>query len=224
MNKLPGIKNLIFDLGGVLLNIDFKKTFDAFAALGIVGAHEMHDRPDVLQLFLDLEVGAVDEAGFLERFRNLVHFEGGPRFHGDDSWRTDIVNAFNELLLDFPAERIRLVQELGKEYRTFLLSNTNEIHARCYNQRLKDNFGIQDLDHLMEKAFYSHELKCRKPDPQIYLKALELAGIKAEESIFFDDNEENVRVAEEVGIRGVLVSEAFTVNDFFKTKDLRPKT
>ena len=206
------------------MNIDFKKTFDAFAALGIVGAHEMHDRPDVLQLFLDLEVGAVDEAGFLERFRNLVQFEGGPRFNGDDSWRTDIVNAFNALLLDFPAERIELVQELGKEYRTFLLSNTNEIHARCYNQRLKDNFGIQDLDHLMEKAFYSHELKCRKPDPQIYLIALELTGIKAEESIFFDDNEENVRVAEEVGIRGVLVSEAFTVNDFFKTKDLRPKT
>ncbi len=238
MEDLKGIKNILFDLGGVLLNIDFKKTFDAFAALGIEDAHGLNDRPEVLELFMGLERGEFGKEAFLGRFRELVLVPAGPRFRGDDNrfrgddrgfrgddsrFRQDdrggddeqIIDAFNALLLDFVPERIELVQKLRSKYRCFLLSNTNAIHAECYNKRLKENFGIENLDHLMERAFYSHDLGCRKPDPEIYLKALELAGIKAEETMFIDDSQENVDAALKLGIQGVRVDEEYTIVEVF---------
>jgi len=107
------------------------------------------------------------------------------------------------------------VQELSRKYRVFLLSNTNAFHVEYYNDMLNRDFGIQNLDHLMEKAFYSNELGCRKPDKEIYLKVLEQAGIKAEETLFIDDNEENVKVAEELGIRAVKVDAEYSVIEIF---------
>lgn len=256
MENLNGIKNIIFDLGGVLLNIDFKKTFDAFAALGIENAHAINDRPEVWQLFLDLECGKVEKEEFLRRFRGLLSVppppppaskgggespslpkeglgwisrDGEPKEDlgwisrdGEPKeglgWISDdqIISAFNALLLDFPPERIRLVQELSKKYRVFLLSNTNALHVEYYNEMLSREFGIENLDQLMEKAFYSNELGCRKPDKEIYQKVLRLADIRAEETLFIDDNEENVRAAEELGIRSVKVDEEYTVMEVFK--------
>lgn len=227
MENLNGIKNIIFDLGGVLLNIDFKKTFDAFAALGIENAHAINDRPEVWQLFLDLECGKVEKREFLERFRGLVSpslpKEGLGWISRDGEpkeglgWISDdqITSAFNALLLDYPPERIRLVQELSKKYRVFLLSNTNAIHVEYYNEMLSREFGIENLDQLMEKAFYSNELGCRKPDKEIYQKVLKLADIKAEETLFIDDNEENVKAAEELGIKAIKVDEEYTVMGVF---------
>lgn len=242
MENLNRIKNIIFDLGGVLLNIDFKKTFDAFAALGIENAHAINDRPEVWQLFLDLECGKVEKEEFLRRFRGLLSVpppappasKGGgesPSLPKEGlgwisrdgepkkglGWISDeaIISAFNALLLDYPPERIRLVQELNKKYRVFLLSNTNAIHVEYYNEMLSREFGIKNLDQLMEKAFYSNELGCRKPDKEIYQKVLRLADIKAEETLFIDDNEENVRAAEELGIRSVKVDEEYTVMEVF---------
>lgn len=226
MNNLNGIKNLVFDLGGVLLNIDFKQTYDAFERLGIPGAHAINERPEVWQLFMDLEVGKYTEGEFLAAFRQLAFPGPGVSrpMHGDglrpDISDDQIIAAFNALLLDYPADRIALVQELGKRYRTFLLSNTNAIHARCYNARLKADFGIENLDHLLGKAYYSHELGYRKPDKRIYTKALELSGIRPEETLFFDDNQENVEAARGVGIGSVLVSEEFSFVDFFRTLPL----
>ncbi|MEA1875774.1 MAG: HAD family phosphatase [Bacteroidota bacterium] len=228
MENLNGIRNIIFDLGGVLLNIDFKKTFDAFAALGIKDAHAINDRPEVWQLFLDLECGKVEKEDFLRRFRELVSppapLKQGVRENSLSltkeglGWISDeaIISAFNALLLDYPPERIRLVQELSKKYRVFLLSNTNAIHVEYYNEMLSREFGIENLDQLMEKAFYSNELGCRKPDREIYLKVLKLADIKAEETLFIDDNEDNVKAAEELGIRGVRVDEELTVMGVFR--------
>ena len=80
MANLNGIKNIIFDLGGVLLNIDFKKTFDAFETLGIENAHGLNDRQEVLQVFLDLECGKLEKGEFLELFRELV--DGSPHAPG----------------------------------------------------------------------------------------------------------------------------------------------
>ena len=224
MTNLTGIKNIFFDLGGVLLNIDFKRTFDAFEALGIKDAHELNDRPEVLGLFMDLERGEIGKVRFLELFREMVLLPLGPGVRRDDGINDDdrsavtdeqIILAFNALLLDFVPAHVELVRELRSEYRVFLLSNTNVIHAECYNARLKENFGIENLDHLMEKAFYSHDLGCRKPEREIYLRALELSGVKAEESLFIDDNQENVEAAEEVGMKSIAVNAEFTVLDIF---------
>ena len=216
MENLDGIKNIIFDLGGVLLNIDFEKTFDAFEALGIKNSRGLHDRADVMKLFLELECGKVERTEFLRRFRDAGKLSS-PSDKDRFGWISDeqIISAFNALLLDYPPERIRLVQELNKKYRVFLLSNTNAIHVEYYNSMLKREFGIENLDHLMEKAFYSNDLGCRKPDKEIYLKVLQQADIKAEETLFIDDNEENVRAAESLGIRAIKVDKKKTVIEVF---------
>jgi glucose-1-phosphatase len=103
------------------------------------------------------------------------------------------------------------VEELARKYKVYLLSNTNPIHARHFNSELKKHFGIESLDHLMEKAWYSHNLGLRKPDERIYHKVLKNSRLNAEETLFLDDSEMNVRVAEEVGMRAVHITNEFTV-------------
>lgn len=191
------LKNIIFDLGGVLLNIDFRRTFDAFEIIGFRGAERRFHEPDMQALLQETETGEVCPAGLRAKFRELTGFRcTQERF--DKAW--------NALLLDFPPERIRLVQELSKRYRLFLLSNTNQIHCQHYNSKLKREFGIPSLDHLFEKAWYSHEMGYRKPDPRIYEKVLKKSRLNPTQTAFVDDSEANVRAAESLGMVGVHVN------------------
>ncbi len=196
------IKNLIFDLGGVLLNIDFKKTYDAFYALGIYRANELNNHPEVLELFMALEVGEYSVNAFRDKFRLLTGYS-------DSDEKLD--DAFNALLMDFPPERIARVQELATKYNTYILSNTNAIHCKHYNQMLNDDLGIKDLNHLVDKAYYSHELGVKKPDYEIYGRMIELSGILPGESLFIDDREENLKAARKLGFDVMLVDEEHTI-------------
>ena len=227
MKNLDGIKNVFFDLGGVLLEIDFSKTFDAFEALGIADAHKINDREDVLQLFKDFECGKYHRDEFLRLFRSLagldesidsrtatrtdtglesvIDEEAGFGFGNVHSHPADeqIIEAFCALLRDYIPENIALVQRLSKDYRVFLLSNTNALHAAHFNAVLERDFGISGMDQLMERAFYSHDLGFRKPDIRIFKKTMELAGVLPAESLFIDDLEDNVIAARKTGMRAV---------------------
>jgi len=195
------IKNLVFDLGGVLLDIEFKRTFDAFNALGIRDAYKLNDYPDVLDLFVNFEKGLYTIEGFHKRFRVLTGFDG---------CKHDLDEAFNALLVGFVPERIARVQDLAVKYKTYILSNTNAIHCMHYNQMLYELTGIKNLDHLVDKAYYSHDLGSRKPDREIYLRMIEDAGILAEESLFIDDRQENLAAAKKIGFKVILVNEKHT--------------
>jgi glucose-1-phosphatase len=199
---MNGIKNIIFDLGGVLMNIDFKRTFDEFEIIGFRGAGEAFHDPDINRLCMDFETGVYCSIEMRRKFRELTGFVCSD-LQFDKAW--------NALLIDFPPERIRRVEELARKYKVYLLSNTNPIHARHFNSELKKHFGIESLDHLMEKAWYSHNLGLRKPDERIYHKVLKNSRLNAEETLFLDDSEMNVRVAEEVGMRAVHITNEFTV-------------
>ncbi len=209
------VRNIIFDLGGVLLNIDFEHTFTAFDRLRGVTNDELcelpatrnlFELPDVRRILQNFEVGILSPAQFRSKLCERVGLEI-PDEQFDEAW--------NALLLDYPAERIELVQSLSQKHRTFLLSNTNAIHCEHYNRQLNDRFGIPSLGHLMEKAFYSFEMDCRKPDPLIYFKMLKEAGLKAEECLFIDDCEENLESAKRLGIQTVLVSGNYTILEVF---------
>jgi putative hydrolase of the HAD superfamily len=201
------IKNIIFDLGGVLLDIDFNRTFDAFEKLGFRGAGECFKRPDVNRLCLDFEIGAYCPEELRSRFREITGFDCS-----DDEFD----EAWNALLGDFPPDRIRRVQELAGRYKTYLLSNTNPIHCKHFNNELKKNFGIESFDHLLDKAWYSHKLGLRKPHEQIFRKVLELSGLSHEETLYIDDFEVNVKTAESVGMTGLLVTPEFTIIEALK--------
>ncbi len=238
MKNLDGIKNIFFDLGGVLLEIDLSKTFDAFEALGIADAHKINDRDDVSQLFIDFECGKYHPEEFLRLFRSLAGLDGinDSKTAARADTRTDpglesvideetgfgsvkghshptdeqITEAFCALLRDYIPENIALVQRLSKDYRVFLLSNTNALHAAHFNAVLERDFGIRGMDQLMERAFYSHDLGFRKPDIRVFKKAMEQAGVLADESLFIDDLEDNIIAARKAGMRAVKVDARFS--------------
>lgn len=199
---MQSIRNIVFDLGGVLMNIDFQRTFNAFEIIGFRGAEEWFKNPEVNQLCMDFETGVYCSIEMRRKFREITGFKCSD---------TEFDYAWNSLLIDFPPERIARVQELAKKYNTYLLSNTNPIHARYFNEELNRHYGIESLDHLLDKAWYSHNLGLRKPDVKIFQKVLKNSRLNPEETLFLDDFEINVRAAESVGMKAIQVDAEFTI-------------
>src|SRR5688500_10528331 len=155
---MRSIKNIIFDLGGVILNIDFKKTNDAFHLLGLENFSQHINQFHITDLFLNYETGQIDDMEFIDSVAKL-----SSKPMPEDK----IVEAWNALLLDFPKERIDLLKKIKSQYRTFLLSNTNSIHLKEFQERLHNEQGVY-LEDLFEKAYYSHVVKLSKPNAYIF--------------------------------------------------------
>ena len=201
-------KNLIFDLGNVIINIDFNKTFSAFSELTDFPPSEIQKKLQELRLFDIHGNGDLDDPSFRAQLRKLLHKEEV----SDDA----IDKAFNALLLDIPHERIELLKRLRSKYRLFLLSNTNYIHIKKVNEILYDTSGINNLDQLFDKVYYSHELKLSKPDIRIYHKVLEENNLLPEETLFLDDVKENIEGAISAGISGAIVTRENSINIILK--------
>lgn len=190
------VKNILFDLGGVLINLDIGRTEAAFAAL--VGDRAQHRSiyRELLEkrVFEHFETDTVDEAGFIE----AIH-QHNPLPITDNQIRT----AWSAMLLDLPAERLELLRWLRDEgYRIFLLSNINSIHLRDFYSIVEQQHGI-DFDALFDKTYYSHLIRRRKPDPTTYQFVLDDAGLLAPETLFIDDNADNVIGAQSIGIQTI---------------------
>jgi glucose-1-phosphatase len=189
------IQNIIFDLGGVILNINAQLTFDAFKKLGWNGSLGEEMTSKSKELFHNLEKGNTSPQAFHDHFRELT---------GRDSGDKEIDEAWTAMILDIPSDRIQYLQDLKKKYRIFLLSNTNEIHKNKFHRIFEKNYGYPFYD-LFERNHYSHEMGMRKPDPGIYLQVLQENKLVAEESLFIDDMQENVIAAESLGIKGLFI-------------------
>ncbi|MCQ2960060.1 MAG: HAD family phosphatase [Bacteroidales bacterium] len=188
-----GIKNIIFDFGGVVFNIDESRTVNAFAQMFQCGVPDLFRKfMGANGLFERFERGELSTDDFLSTIQSVVP---------SAITREQIISAWNSVLIGYPEEHVQLLLKLKKKYRTFLLSNTNELHTREFikfaeNQKLP----IHSNHDLFEKVWYSNEIGMRKPDPRIYEYALKDAGIKAEETMFVDDLQQNVDAASSVGI------------------------
>ncbi|HXA01764.1 MAG TPA: HAD family phosphatase [Cytophagaceae bacterium] len=189
---LTGIKNLIFDLGGIIINIDFQLTFEAFAEASGMDVIGMIKKFEDEKIFSRFEKGALTE----KELRFLINKELNTSL-SDEAFD----QAWNALLKDIPPERIEMLKELGRNYRLFLLSNTNSIHIAAVNKILYKTSGIEKLDLLFEKVYYSHEIGMAKPDIKIYEHVLKENGLKASESLFIDDNAENIKGASKAGLK-----------------------
>ena len=187
----PEIKNIIFDLGGVIINLSTQTTVEHFARLGGVTTEEVTNRLMQSSEFHDYEKGLISD----DRFRDIVR--GMLKVTAIDS---DIDRCWNAMLLDIPIQRIQLLERLRSQYRTFLLSNTNEIHLNCFNGIVKKLTGQSSLDYYFERAYYSHRMKMRKPDQEIYEVVLQDNGLIPGQTIFLDDNLSNLAGAERCGI------------------------
>ena len=203
---LANINNIIFDLGKVLLNLDFDASIKAFQKLGL--EKDVLDRQQAYSdpIFYQLEVGKVNPKEFCNGVRRVLN---NPKLSDKE-----IEDAWYAMILDIPAHRVKMVQELGKNYNIYLFSNTNEIHIERLKKWFKIEYGF-DFSSLFVKDFYSHEIHERKPDLISYQKVIDLAGINPEESIFIDDLEKNIIGAQQSGLKTFWLKEGMEMVDIF---------
>lgn len=189
--QLDGVKNIIFDLGGVIINLDEEITRQAFKQLFPKNFEELYSYlidNSVLQLFETGEITTDDFINVFKKFDKAV-------------LENDILKAWNAMLLDIPIERIFLIRKLARKYRIFLLSNTNTIHLAYIDEIMRNDFGFDNLSCLFEKAYYSHQLNLRKPNPEIFSHVLSDKDLNPNETMFIDDSKEHVECAKGINIR-----------------------
>jgi putative hydrolase of the HAD superfamily len=204
---MQGIKNIIFDLGGVLLNIDYQRTNQAFIDLGVQNFSELYSQFHANALFENLETGRVSEKDFVSRLKE--HIPGRVT-------DAQVIAAWNAMLLDYPLARLQLLQQLRLHYNLYLLSNTNAIHLREVNAILERSRGIPSLAAFFDKSYYSHLMGCRKPEKEAYEMILNENGLHPEETLFIDDTLPNIEAARELGIQVIHLQAPKTVLDIFK--------
>jgi glucose-1-phosphatase len=198
------IKNIIFDLGGVIMNIDNQLTEDAFVKMGATDFRNYFRHGFAVSFFMDYESGKISDHQFINDLRKMILVS-----HTDDA----IIAAWNSLLLDFPSERIELLKALKKQYRLFLLSNTNALHMASFQKIFADHFGGGKLDDHFERTYYSHLIGYRKPDRESYQLVIDENQLTPEESLFVDDAKINVEGAIAVGLQGLFLQPGMTITN-----------
>ena len=203
MELLKGIKNIIFDLGGVVINLDYKISIEEFKKLGIKDFDVFFAKNSVLDKW---DRGRITVNEFLAEIKKHLP---------DSVTNEQIINAWNAMLLDLPKERAELLKKLRKKYRTFLLSNTNELHLEYHFKYLQDFYGVNDLSPFFEKLYFSNIIGMRKPDAEVYEFVLSDSGLKPEQTLFIDDHLQNVESAIRCGIKSYYLQYPSTIMDIF---------
>jgi HAD superfamily hydrolase (TIGR01509 family) len=190
-NNGKQIKNIIFDLGNVICDIDFDRTVKAFNDLSetslSISVEDYIHHP----IFGGLEKGKLSTSQFRDEIRELLNTEVSDAAI-DKAWAAVIINS--------DQERMDMLKSLSKEFRIFLLSNTNEIHINAATKIFKDSFDVDFLG-IFEKTYLSHEVGMAKPNASIFTHVLEDANLVPEETFFVDDNLPNIEAAKKLGIQ-----------------------
>lgn len=182
---------IIFDLGGVILNLDYQKTIDAFVALGLTNFQEVYSQMAQQALFDDFETGKISAFHFVNRLLDQL-----PKGRNAN----EVVHAWNAMILDFPKERLDFLLHLKEEKRIFLLSNTNDLHLELVHRRLKEIYPDKYLNDFFEKVYYSCDLGMRKPNPDIFTYVCRENSLNPEKTLFIDDSEQHVIGAKQAGL------------------------
>ena len=205
------VKNIIFDLGGVLLDIDVERTIEAFRRLKL---------PDVIKkggwdykhdTFLNMEKGLLSEAEFRDGVRELLPF-----YVADNK----INDAWCAMIIRFDEEKIKIVQGLSKRFKIYLFSNTNSIHVRYFTNMFLSQFGFP-LSELFVKDYYSNDIELRKPEPRAFQHVLDDAGLIPEETLFIDDLKANTDAARSLGIHVIYLKRNMIFKNIFEQESLK---
>jgi len=205
---MEGIKNILFDLGGVLYHIDYQLTKKAFENMGIENFDSFYSQHKQNTLFDDLETGKISSEEFVVKMMKIL----------PEQTEEKIIEAWNALLIGFTNENLKLVGSLAKTYSLYLLSNTNAIHIARVNDELRTSFGVPSIDVFFKKTYLSHEIGRRKPDVDTFEWVLKDAGIKAEETLFIDDSIQHIDSASKLGIKTLHWASNEPIKHFFLDK------
>ncbi len=188
------IKNIIFDLGNVLYDIEIPRAHNYFKSILGERYEAVHHTHITSKFFEKFGTNEINAEQFVRNFQNAASQVVSAE---------EVVAGWNSILLGFPAYRLKLLKDLSKKYQLYLLSNTNSIHMDHIRKHMLEEHGIENFDALFTKAYYSHEIGLRKPNRMIYEHVLKDANLVAGESVFIDDLLENIEAAEQVGIHGI---------------------
>ncbi len=189
--KGSSLKNIIFDLGGVLLDLDVQKTFDAFGEMGLSKEVIMERYNREENFFFQFEKGQISANEFRASLRKMI---------GNSVSNEKIDYAWNEMIRGFKNDIIRLLSDLSGKYPLYMLSNTNEIHLPVYSEQFRETSGGTALQKYFIETYYSHIIGTRKPEPESFRYVLKDAGLEPTETLFIDDFEENCMSAREAGL------------------------
>ena len=204
MNKQ--IKNIIFDWGGVLIDLNLEGCISAFEQAGAVNVRNLLTGTNELGFFRDYECGNISTPEFRAAIRKYIS-QPLTDEETDRMWNME--------LLTIPEEKLHLLAELSKSYRLFLLSNTNELHWK-YGSRQAFCHNGKDYKTYFERIFLSYRMHLSKPDPAIFQVALQEAELQPEETLFIDDAEVNCQAAASTGIQVAHYAPGTDLGDLFK--------
>ena len=182
---------ILFDLGGVLIDIDYQATEKAFVQLGTVHFQETYTQFQQNQLFDLFETGQISAQHFINKLLNTTRKGTSPN---------EVVHAWNAMILSFPEKKVQLLLDLAKTQRIALLSNTNELHMV---QVLKEWSKVSQVPFgsLFEHVFLSHEIKQRKPHPETFKWVCSQLKVNPEKVLFLDDSPQHIEGAKEAGLK-----------------------
>lgn len=207
---IQGIRHIIFDLGGVILNIDYNLTQKAFVDIGITNFDDIYSQLSQTSLFDELEKGNIGKEEFVAELKKVtpVHIT-----------ESQIITAWNAMLLDFPLRRLQILQQLRLHYDLFLLSNTNEIHEAEFNRILMDVNGIPNIGTFFDKVYLSHRVGLRKPMKEIFERVLTDNTLDPNKTLFIDDSPQHIESAKALGIQTIYLEKGMTIEkDIFLPK------
>ena len=182
-------KAIIFDLGAVILNINYQNTIDEFTKLGVKNASTFYSKKVQTNLFNQIETGMISSNEFLKALQKETK----------NANINQVEKAWNAMLLDLPEERVQLIKKLKNNHSIYLLSNTNAIHIDAFKKQLGNKKWLAFCK-LFDKMYLSHELGLRKPDVKIFEYILNEQKLKSEEVFFIDDSPQHIASAKKIGI------------------------
>ncbi len=201
---MAAVKNIIFDLGGVFLNLNYQNTKDLFIEFGVPEFDDYFTQHHANSLFEELEKGDISANEFYDAFRR----ETNTNLSNDQ-----IKIAWNGMLVSFTKERIDWLRKIKERYNIFLFSNTNQIHYDEIMALYKRDVGAEDFNELFIKPYYSHEMRLRKPYYNSFQHIIDEQKLKVEETLFIDDTIKNIESASALGLQTIHLVAPKTVLD-----------
>lgn len=203
---LHGIRNIIFDLGGVLFEIDYSAPAHAFSKLGIKNFDRQLSKSSQEGIFDLLETGKISNENFLQYLLDKC----------PGATLQEVTDAWNSILKGLWEERIEFVRHLRTSgYRTFLLSNTNAIHSEAFGKMIDQQIGLPNFHSVFEKIYYSHQIGRRKPDPALFQQVCKWNDLDPRETLFIDDSVQHIQGAAKAGLKSVHLDTPTRFEDIF---------
>ena len=201
---MKNIENIIFDLGGVILDIDYNLTRKGFEGLGMTEFDEMYSQANANHLFQKLETGHISNDDFFKELGEVTNLGLTPE---------QIRAAWDAMLLDFRESSLDFLKLIKSKYKTFLFSNTNFIHMEAFHKIFHSKKREHPFNDYFDKAFYSCEIGLRKPDLESYQWILNHLNVDASKTLFIDDSIQNVEAAKTVGMQTVYLKPGMKIEE-----------